>query len=188
MAIFSQRLKHGKALCEKVFSAFVETFNALVVFKDNLKGDAEVNGELGHIKVDRTDPSHPILRCKGCKANGDSGEEEPEDPGENTECVTSLNDLKGDVTIIGGKGIRVDVQGQTIRISFDQEKDYEDEDPNAEGTQDPCEHPGSVQEGGVSSDNDNDNEHHDAGGAVGAASGGVPAEGESHPGDPCNCN
>lgn len=69
----SQRLKHGKALCGKVFSGFVETFNALVDFKDNLKGDDDVSRGNGHIRVDRTNPRFPIIRCSGCRSGGDSG-------------------------------------------------------------------------------------------------------------------
>lgn len=61
-----QRLTHGKALCGKVFGSFVETFNALVNFFTNVKGDADVNPEVGHITVDRKDPSNPIIRCEGC--------------------------------------------------------------------------------------------------------------------------
>ena len=59
----SQRLKHGKALCGKAFSRFVETFNELVDFKDNLKGDADLpTTHNGIVKVDRSDPAHPVLR------------------------------------------------------------------------------------------------------------------------------
>lgn len=59
----SQRLKHGKALCGKAFSRFVETFNELVDFKDNLKGDADLpTTHNGIVKVDRSDPAHPVVR------------------------------------------------------------------------------------------------------------------------------
>jgi len=68
MANLSQRLKHGKALCGKVFSGFVETFNALVDFKDNIKGDDDVARGTGHISLDRKNPLHPVIRCTGCAA------------------------------------------------------------------------------------------------------------------------
>lgn len=60
--MINQHLQHGKSLCGKVFSAFVETFNWLVDFSTNLKGDADVNDAIGRIKVDRTDPAHPVIR------------------------------------------------------------------------------------------------------------------------------
>ena len=46
MAENNQHLKHGKALCGKVFGRFVETFNALVDFMLGLRGDAE-GSEIG---------------------------------------------------------------------------------------------------------------------------------------------
>lgn len=69
MANMSQRLKHGKALCGKVFAGFVETFNALVDFKDNLKGDDDVARGCGYISVDRTKKDRPIIRFNAEKLN-----------------------------------------------------------------------------------------------------------------------
>ena len=45
-------------------------------------------------------------------------------------CVTSLNELTGDVTIVGGDGVEVEEEGQTIRISLagDEGDDEEDAD------------------------------------------------------------
>jgi len=43
--------------------------------------------------------------------------------------VKSLNDGAGDMDVIGGESIRVDTDGQTIRISFEEGKEP-DEDPN----------------------------------------------------------
>lgn len=88
MAANDQHLKHGKALCGKVFANFVETFNHLVDFTGNLKGDADVGTEEGHIRVDRTDPDHPVIRYvkggvkdgSGAGDGGDDPPEEPEDP------------------------------------------------------------------------------------------------------------
>lgn len=82
-------LKHGKALCGKVFAAFVETFNWHNDFCKNLKGDADLPGKAGatgRITVDRTDPANPIIRLESTNAsNGEDPEEkeepeEPEDP------------------------------------------------------------------------------------------------------------
>lgn len=76
MASDNQHLKHGKALCGKVFARFVETFNALVDFMCNVKGDADGKNGEGHIKIDRTNPSHPVIRCAGCGGTGGSVEGE----------------------------------------------------------------------------------------------------------------
>jgi len=69
MADARERLKHGKALCGKVFRNFVETFNWLVDFSSNIKGDGDAGGS-GKIVVDRKDDSHPVIRCKGCSSSG----------------------------------------------------------------------------------------------------------------------
>lgn len=73
MAIENQRLKHGKALCGKVFARFVETFNGILDFVFNIKGDAEWRNGEGHITIDRKDPIHPVIRCDGCRGNGGGG-------------------------------------------------------------------------------------------------------------------
>lgn len=57
-----QRLVHGKALCGKVFRTFVETFNFLVDFALNLKGDGDVVVG-GRIRVDRRVAGRPIVYC-----------------------------------------------------------------------------------------------------------------------------
>ena len=55
------------------------------------------------------------------------GTEDIEIPGASG--VKSLNDGAGDMDVIGGESIRVDTDGQTIRISFEEGKEP-DEDPN----------------------------------------------------------
>ena len=70
MAENDQHLKHGKALCGKVFGRFVETFNALVDFMLGIKGDADGKNGEGHITYDR---KNNIIRCDGCGGNGGSG-------------------------------------------------------------------------------------------------------------------
>lgn len=68
-----QYLKHGKALCGSVFGTFVETFNRLVDFHANLKGDGDVSAD-GRITVDRADPAHPVIRFDATgPSGGDSG-------------------------------------------------------------------------------------------------------------------
>ena len=67
MAANDQHLKHGKALCGKVFGRFVETFNALVDFMHGLRGDAEGKNGEGHITYDR---KNNIIRCDGCGGKG----------------------------------------------------------------------------------------------------------------------
>lgn len=65
-------LKHGKALCGKVFSGFVETFNLHNDFIRNLTGDADIPKGGGHINFDKADPFHPVIRCDG-KCGGSGG-------------------------------------------------------------------------------------------------------------------
>lgn len=67
-----QYLSHGKALCGKVFARFVETYNGLVDFCANLRGDGDVARGAGRITVDRADPAHPVIRCSGCGGGGGS--------------------------------------------------------------------------------------------------------------------
>ena len=57
-----QYLRHGKALCGKVFRRFVETFNYHNDFVANLKGDGDLPTSCGVINLDRTDPFHPVIR------------------------------------------------------------------------------------------------------------------------------
>ena len=64
-------LRHGKALCGKVFRRFVETFNFHNDFISNLKGDADLPVVGGKVFVDRTDERHPVIRCQGCGGGGD---------------------------------------------------------------------------------------------------------------------
>ena len=65
-----EKLQHGKLLCGSVFRFFVETWNWLVGYVDNMKGDADVNPQAGHITIDRTDPDHPVVRFRADKAAG----------------------------------------------------------------------------------------------------------------------
>ena len=235
MAENDQHLKHGKALCGKVFGRFVETFNALVDFMLGLRGDADGKNGEGHITYDR---ENNIIRCDGCGGKGGGsasgvtaneksgiivdegeidisgrddvdtfgirtmtvkGEDETEDKTvkflgtENVEIpvggaggVESVNEADGKVNVIGGKGIRVETDGKTIKITADEEKQEEDPDPSIPEP-DPCAHPGDKDNGGGVSPDD------EPGGASGggAAGGGVNpgAEAESHPGDDnCNCD
>lgn len=187
-----QYLKHGKALCGKVFGTFVETFNRLVDFHANLKGDGDVSDD-GLVTVDRADPAHPVIRLDRSKlpTGGSSGGGEGDDePGEDDEaaCVTSLNSETGDMAVIGGKGIEVTTDGKTIKITANAEKSEEDEDPNAE-PENPCDHDESGRHGGVSPDGGSG--QGGSGGGVGSESdgnGGVAGGGEPHTGDDdCNC-
>lgn len=63
-------LRHGKALCGKVFRRFVETFNFHNDFVTNLKGDADLPVVGGRVNLDRTDERHPVIRCSGCAGGG----------------------------------------------------------------------------------------------------------------------
>lgn len=68
-----QTLKDGLALCGKNFPNFVNTWNWLVNAFDNLRGDADINNETGHIKIDRTDPKHPVVRLTNFGTLGGGG-------------------------------------------------------------------------------------------------------------------
>ena len=75
-----QYLKHGKALCGKTFVGFVDTWNWLVDFCLNLRGDGDANG-LGVVTVDRSNPDCPVI-CGLAQKEGDNdeGSGEPETP------------------------------------------------------------------------------------------------------------
>ena len=98
--------------------------------------------------------------------------------------VTSLNDKNGDMFVIGGKKIKVETTGKTIKISFDESKEEDDQDPQPP-TKDPCVHPG---------DNDNtggaDPDDEEPGESSSSSGGGVsPKDDIMHTGDDgCNCD
>lgn len=176
-----QYLQHGKALCGAVFGTFVETFNRLVDFHLNLKGDGDVSDD-GLVTVDRADPAHPVIRIDRSKLSDGSGsgggddDDGGDDDEDKAKCVTSLNAAKGDLYLIGGEHIDVETDGQTIKISYNAEKETEDADPNA----DPCQHDGIGGSGGGVLAGGN-------GGSGGGGGSGVPADGDTHPGSDCNC-
>lgn len=89
--------------------------------------------------------------------------------------VKSVNGASGEISVIGGKGIEVSTDGQTVKITCSPDKDDEDDDPNGS---DPCDHDGiGGAGGGVIAD-----------GGGGGGGGGLPAGGDVHPGDDgCNC-
>ena len=126
---------------------------------------------------DGEDKTYKVLATEDMSIEGDPSDK----------VVTSLNEGTGDMDVIGGKGIVVETNGKTIKITADPDKTDEDEDPNAEDP-DPCDHDkGGGSAGGVSPSLED-------GGASGVAggvpAGGVPAGGgDKHTGDDdCNCN
>lgn len=98
--------------------------------------------------------------------------------------VTSLNDKNGDMFVIGGKKIKVDTVGKTIKISFDESKEEDDQDPQPP-TKDPCVHPGDNDNTGGA--NPDDEEPGESSSSLG---GGVsPKDDIMHTGDDgCNCD
>ena len=98
MAANNQHLKHGKALCGKVFGRFVETFNALVDFMHGLRGDAEGKNGEGHITYDR---KNNIIRCDGCGGNG-GGTGSPADL---SASAFGLVEAKGDDGTVTGRTV-----------------------------------------------------------------------------------
>jgi hypothetical protein len=59
-----EKLAHGKILCGAVFRFFVETWNWLTGYVDNLRGDYDENRQNGYIHVDRTNPDSPVIRLR----------------------------------------------------------------------------------------------------------------------------
>lgn len=57
-----QRLKHDKILSKKTFPNFVDSWNFTIDRMMNLKGDKDINPDIGAIQVDNTDPLHPVIR------------------------------------------------------------------------------------------------------------------------------
>lgn len=70
-----QELRHGKILSGKVFPNFVESWNYLKNRVESLRGDADIVSQYGqgHIKVDNTDPEHPVIRCVNLPEGGGGG-------------------------------------------------------------------------------------------------------------------
>ena len=186
-------LVEGKALGAKLHRGWVATWNWVLSFVNHLKGGKGVTVKDkagGHPVIEALIESGPGIEvtCGGDgqpyviglandsvdDANGSGGDD----------VVTSLNDGTGDMDIIGGDSIRVETDGQTIRISYDEGKEP-DEDPNAG---DPCAHPGSNGDGGVPADN---TDAHGFGPGIGSeGDGGIPAD-DNHGmavGKPCNCD
>ena len=61
------RLQAGKIL--DAHQGFVDTFNWIVDFIDNLKGDAELGSTGGSAVVDRTDTARPVIRINSGGVN-----------------------------------------------------------------------------------------------------------------------
>lgn len=81
-----QKLQHGKILCGKVFGTFVETWNYICRRVENIQGDADVNPTKGFVKVDNTDPEHPVIRL------------------DNTNLLSKVGDADLEGTIFEGEG------------------------------------------------------------------------------------
>lgn len=69
-----QMLRHGKMLVQSTFPQFVDTWNYSINRLENIKGDADTNPDQGYIKVDNTDPEHPVIRLVNTElSNGGGG-------------------------------------------------------------------------------------------------------------------
>jgi len=68
-----EKLRHGRLLCGSVFRFFVETWNWLTAYVDNMKGDAETDPQSGYITIDRADPDHPVIRFRADKVAAGGG-------------------------------------------------------------------------------------------------------------------
>ncbi len=153
MAANDQHLKHGKALCGKVFGRFVETFNALVDFMLGLRGDAEGKNGEGHITYDR---KNNIIRCDGCGGKGGgSGSDVTAAKG------SGLTVDDGEIDLSGrGKDDTFGIHTMTVKGA----KDEEDKTAKFLGTED-VEIPGGAALGGVKTLNGEDGDMQIVGGS-----------------------
>lgn len=140
-------------------------------------GYREIRGGSGILVAESEDGTSVTISATGQAGGGDAGggESGGGDAGQDAG-VKSINDASGKISVIGGKGIEVSTDGQTVKITCSPDKDYEDADPAAGSG---CNHDeGGGEGGGVI-----------AGGGGGyGGGGGVPADGDVHPGDDgCNC-
>lgn len=91
--------------------------------------------------------------------------------------ATSVSGLVGDLAVIGGNKIKVEREGNSLRISYDDEKGTGDANPFPDSGPEACEHPGG---GGGEPSGD------DGGDSGGESGGGVQGGGgESGGGDSC---
>ena len=152
-----QFLKGGKALCGKAFPNFVATWNWLVNFCANAKGDADVNDAQGHIKVDRADPAHPIIRCTGCSTSSGGSSTAGQIPSafgytatydESTGALASLTIsncwyMRGSIAVDGSRSFTIDVStgdctiwaifdcSSTTATLYDVQAFFSDENPTS---------------------------------------------------------
>lgn len=105
-------------------------------------------------------------------------DEQPKD--EQPRIVNTVNKQDGDLSVIGGKGIRVETDGKTIKITADEDKDEEDPDPNDPDAEDGCGHPDL----GYSPSSEEEKRW----GGGGGGGGGYNPNGDTdeHTADPCN--
>lgn len=59
-----EKLRHGRLLVGRVFRFFVETWNWLTDYVDNLCGDCDENPQTGIVTVDRSKPDRPVIRLR----------------------------------------------------------------------------------------------------------------------------
>ena len=69
-----QKLRHDRLLCGQVFRFFVETWNWLTAWVDNVKGDAELDPQKGYLWIDRSNPDAPVVRFMANRLPAGGGE------------------------------------------------------------------------------------------------------------------
>ena len=92
-----QKLRHNRLLCGAVFRWFVETWNWITSYVDNLRGDGDLNGQTGCITIDRTDPDAPVIRIDPNKLPKAQGDITPD--GYSTEIAPAGEDSAGKLQI-----------------------------------------------------------------------------------------
>lgn len=102
-----QKLRHGRLLCGTVFRFFVETWNWLTAYVDNMKGDLDVDPMNGVITVDRTQADFPVIRFRKDRlgALGLGGYSGPFNPVENEQKI--VTGFKECYFQVGGKTYRI---------------------------------------------------------------------------------
>lgn len=128
-------LVEGKAIGATLHRGWAVTWNWVLSFVHHLKGGKGVT-------VKDKAGGHPVIETliEGgtgievtCGGDGQpyviglANDSVDDANGPDDDVVTSLNDGTGDMDIIGGESIRVDTEGQTIRISFEEGRAPDDD-------------------------------------------------------------
>lgn len=109
-----EKLRHGRLLCGSVFRFFVETWNWLTAYVDNMKGDAETDPQSGYITIDRTDPDHPVIRFRADKVAAAAASAALDEVSLNTRAADGKAQIKGwNVASASGTTLAADLKSSS---------------------------------------------------------------------------